>query len=308
MKKLTAILFTISLCALISMFATKPAQAYIERFTWLPPYIKKGYDSHYGDDVVIYKDGASASLIVPVRNTAYWDGLNVSKVIISFDWGQNETLDLSTDIKQVGWQETEIFTVTFTASASDAVSSEWAHEYTIYVEHVNATTGPTETLEPWSRDWDWWYPGYLFVVFPADQADACDCAEECNAYADAFPTWSFNNINASHLAGQASIKASLGEMHYTHGDYSLAETRYQEAIDLYGDALAAEAEWETKVDQAELEIALTEADANMAMANALLKEADAAVNQSYSWMLFGLGFVLIGVATIVYAFRKPMAS
>jgi len=290
------------------MFATKPAQAYIERFTWLPPYIKKGYDSHYGDDVVIYKDGASASLVVPVRNTAYWDGLNVSKVIISFDWGQNKTLDLSTDIKQVGWQETEIFTVTFTASATEAVTSEWKHEYTIYVEHVNATTGPTQIVGTWSRPWNYWYPNYFFVVFSTDQADALDCAEECNSYADAFPTWSFNNINASHLAGQASIKASLGEMHYTHGDYSSAETQYREAIDLYDDALAAEAEWETKVDEAELEIALTEADANMAMANAMLKEADAAVNQSYSWMLFGLGFVFIGVATIIYAFRKPMAS
>jgi len=43
----------------------------------------------------------------------------------------------------------------------------------------------------------------------------------------------------------------------------------------------------------------------MATANAMLRQADAAVNQSYSWTLFGLGFVLMGVATIVYAYRKP---
>lgn len=308
MKKFTAILFSISLCTLISMLAISPAQAYIERFTWLPPYIKKGYDGHYGANVVVYKDGSAVNLIVPVENDWSRNGLNVSKVIVSFDWGQNKTLDLSANIEQVGWQETEIFTVSFTASAIEAVSSEWAHEYTIYVEHVNATTGSTEIVDTWSRSWNWWSPAYLFVVFPTDQANAHDLSQECDSYASAYPTWSFNNINASQLAGQASIKASLGAMYYTRGDYALAETQYQTALDLYSQALAAEAKWETKVEEAELEIALTEAEANMATANAMLRQADAAVNQSYAWMLFGLGFVFMGIATIVYAYRKPKAG
>jgi len=308
MKKFTAILFSILLCALISMLATSPAQAYIERFTWLPPYIKKGYDDHYGEDVVIYKHGSPVNLIVPVRNDWYSDGLNVSKVIISFDWGQNKTLDLSTDIKQVEWQETEIFTVTFTASATEAVSSEWTHEYTIYVEHVNATTGPTEIVGTWSRPWDWWWPDYLFVVFPTDQANAYDLSEKYDAYEGAYPTWSFTNSNASQLAGQASIEASFGETHYTRGEYASAETQYQTALDLYSQALAAEVKWKTKVDEAQLDIALTEADANMATANAALRQADADVYQSFSWILFGVGFVFMGVATIVYAKKKPMAG
>ncbi len=307
MKKYSAILFSISVFTLISMFEISPAQAYIERFTWLPPYMKKGYDDPYGEYVVIYKDGSIANLIVPVRNHLYLGGLNVSKVIISFDWGQNKTLDLSANIEQVGWQETEIFTVSFTASATDAVSSDWAHEYTIYVEHVNATTGPTEKVgETWSRRWDWQFPSYRFVVFPTDQGDAYDSSQEYDSYASAFPTWSFSNINASQLAGQASIEASLGDMYYTRGDYASAETQYQTALSLYSQALAAEAEWETKVEEADLEIALTEAEANMATANAMLRQADAAVNQSYSWILFGLGFVFMGIATIVYAARRPV--
>jgi len=305
MKKFTAILFSISLCALISMLAISPAQAYIEKFTWLPPYMKKGYDSDYEAYVVIYKDGSNVNIIVPVENDGYPNGLNVSKVIISFDWGQNKTLDLSASIERIGWLETEIFTVSFTASATEAVSSDWAHEYTIYVEHVNATTGPTKIVGTWSRPWDWWYPDYLFVVFPTDQADAYDLSQEYDSYASAFPTWSFSNINASLLAGQASLEASLGEMYYTRGDYASAETQYQTAINSYNQALTAEKEWRTKVEEAELEIALTEAEANMATANAMLRQADAAVNQSYSWTLFGLGFVLMGVATIVYAYRKP---
>ncbi len=295
MKKLTAILCSISLCALISMLATSPAQAVeIEELTWFPPYLEKD------DDVVIYRHGASVDLNVPVKNDWYPDGLNVSKVIVSFDWGQNKTLDLSTDIEQVGWQETEIFTVSFTASATEAVSSDWAHEYTIYVEHVNATTGPTEIVGTWRQPWKWWeWPAY--IVFPTDQADAYDFSEEYDAYENDYPAWSFSNVNASQLAGQASIEASLGETHYARGEYAEAETQYQTALDLYSQALAAEREWETKVQEAELDIALTEADANMAMANAMM-------NQSYAWMLFGLGFVFMGIATIIYAFRKPMAS
>jgi len=309
MKKFTAILSGISLCALISMLAISPAQAYIERFTWLPPYMKKGYDGYYSAYVVIYKDGSAVNLIVPVKNDQYQNGLNVSKVIINFDWGQNKTLDLSANIEQVGWHETEIFTVSFTASATEAVSSDWPHEYTIYVEHVNATTGPVETVdETWSRPWNWWSPSYLFVVFPTDQANAYDSSQEYDSYASAYPAWSFSNINASQLAGQASIKASLGDMYYTRGDYASAETQYQTALNLYNQALAAEAEWETKVEEAELEIALTEAEANMATANAMQRQADAAVNQSYSWILFGIGFVFMGIATIVYAFRKPKVA
>ncbi len=307
MKKFTAILFSISLCALISMFATSPAQAYIERFTWLPPYMQKGYDSHYGAYVVVYRNGSTVNLIVPVENDWYPNGLNVSRVIVSFDWGQNKTSALST-IEQVGWLDTKTFTVSFTASATEAVSSDWAHEYTIYVEHVNATTGPTKIVGTWSRPWNYWSPAYLFVVFPTDQADATDLSNEYDSYASAFPTWSFSNINASQLAGQASIEASVGDTYYTRGDYASAETQYQTALDLYSQALVAEREWQTKVDEADLEIALTEADANLATANAMMRQADAAVTQAYSWILFGLGFVFMGVATIVYAYRKPMAG
>jgi hypothetical protein len=288
------------------MFAISPAQAYIERFTWLPPYMYKGYDDHYGEDVVIYRDGATVNLLVPVYNDnwMYQNGLNVSKVIVSFDWGENKTLNLS-PIEQIGWLETETFTVSFTASATEAVSSDWAHEYTIYVEHVNATTGPTKIVDTWSRDWNSFWPDYMFVVFPTDQADATDLSDEYDSYESAFPTWTFSNINASQLAGQASIKASLGDTYYTRGDYASAEEEYQAALDLYSQALVAEREWQTKVEEAELSIALTEADANLATANAMLRQADAAVTQALSWILFGIGFVFMGVATIVYAYRKP---
>jgi len=308
MRKMSMLLSVLFVATLISMFAISPVQAYIEKFTWIPPYIKKGYDSYYGEYVVIYRHGSSVNIIVPVENEGYPNGLNVSKVIISFDWGQNKTLDLSANIKQIGHGETEIFTVSFTASATEAVSSDWAHEYTIYVEHVNATTGPTEIVDTWSRPWYWWSPDYLFVVFPTVQADAYDLSLEYSSYASAYPTYSFSNINASQLAGQASIEAALGSMYYTRGDYASAETQYQTALDLYSQALAAEMEWQTKVEEAELEIALTEAEAATTTADAAMITANAALNQSYAWILFGLGFIIMGLGVLVYAYKKPQAA
>ena len=302
MKKFTAILFSILLCTLISMLATNPAQAIeVEELTWFPPYLEKD------DDVVIYGHGASVDLNVPVtNNVGYPDGLNVSKVIISFDWGQNKTLDLSANIKQVVHGETWMFTITFTASATEAVSSDWEHEYDIYVEHVNATTGPTEIVDTWEQPMKWWWP--LFVVFPTDQADAYDLSKEYDAYEGAYPPWSFDNVNASQLAGQASIEASLGSTYYARGDYASAETQYQTALNLSSQALAAEMEWQTKVEEAGLQINLTESEANMATANAMLRQADALLNQSYAWILFGIGFIIMGLGVLVYAYKKPQTA
>lgn len=306
--KFSAVLFSIFLCALISMSMISPAKAYIERITWLPPYIKKGYDSYYGDNVVIYRDGSTVRLTVPVENEGYPNGLNVSSVIVSFDWGQNKTLDLSANIEQVGWLETEIFTVSFAASATEAVTSDWAHEYVIYVEHVNATSGPTKIVGTWSRPYWWWSPSYLFVVFSTDQADALVSSEEYNSYASSFPTYTFTSINASQLAGRANIEALLGETYLERGEYDSAKTQYQEAINLYDQALTAEKNWKTKIEEAELQMDLTETEANMATANAMLRHADAAMNQSYAWIVFGLGFAFMGIATIIYASKTSKVA
>lgn len=301
MKRFNALLFSILICALISMLTINPAQAHIEEWTWLPPYIEKVDGSR-----VVYRHGSTASLIVPVENDLPANALlNVSKVIIAFDWGENKTLDLSANPKQIESGKTELFMVSFTADATEAVSSDWAHEYTIHVEHVNATTGPTKIVGTWSRPWSWSWPYYRFVVFSTDQADALDLSDEYDSYSSSFPAWTFTNTNASQLAGRANIEASLGETHYTRGEYDSAKTRYETALNLYSQALAAENQWRTKVEEAELKIDLTESEANMATANSMLRQADAAVNQSYALMLFGLGFVFMGVAAIIYAIRKP---
>ncbi len=313
MKKISATLLFFLSATLISISMVAPAMAEIQRFTWLPPYVEKGWSNYYGAYVVVYRHGSTVELIVPVNNNVYSNGLNVSKVIVGFDWGQNKTLDLSGNIRQVEFGRTEIFTVSFTASAVEAVSSEWAHTYIIHVEHVNATTEPNMIVGTWSVDWnDFPSLDYKFVVFSADQADALDLSDEYDSYTSAYPLSYFNSVNGSQLRGQAVIEAYLGDIYYSRGEYASARMQYQSALDLYSQALTAEMNWATKIAEAELDVILTQAAVNMTYADAALTTAEAAlmkanavVNQSYAWILFAFGFVIFGLAGLVYAARKP---
>jgi tetratricopeptide (TPR) repeat protein len=306
MRKKLAVLFSLVLVTLISTSAISSAQADIEEWTWLPSYIQKDGNR------VVYRHGSTASLLVIVENDLPADALmNVSKVIIAFDWGQNKTLDLSANPKQIEHGQKGFFTVSFIADATEAISSEYAHEYVVYVEYVNATGAVVGTL---SKNWNAFGP-WKFVVFSTDQADALDLSEEYDFYYSAYPSYYFTSVNASQLRGQAVIEASLGDMYYARGEYALAKTQYQMALNLFSQALAAEKEWATRVAEANLNATLTGAAANMTIANARLREADAAMkeadailNQSYAWILFGLGFVFMGIATIIYAAKKPKTA
>ena len=288
MRKKLAVLFSLILATLISMLMISPVQADIERFYWLPPFIKKEWDGNYGAYVVVYRHGSTARLKVGVKNHLYSNGLNVSKVIISFDWDQNKTLDLSANINQVGFDETEYFTVSFTADATEAVTSEWAHTYTIYVEHVNATTGPTGIVGTWSRLWTYMSPAYKFVVFPADQADALELYTELSAVFAVAPE--FDTAKGKALWSEAASQRSLGMSYYESGRFAEANATLHTASDLVDQAFEAEDERGSKLE------------------NAMINYYNAAVTESYAWLLFGLGIVLIGIGAIIYAVKKPKAA
>jgi len=333
MRKATAILLGFVLTMAISTAMVNSAQADIETFTWLPPYILKEYVGNpYWDDVVIYEDGATVSLLVTVENTDYpTKTLNVSKVIINFyDMGKNKTLDYSASPHAIEHNNVEYFTVSFTANATEAGDSSFDHVYRVYVEHVNATSGPTQIVDTYELYWDDVGPGYKYVVWPAAQASANDLATEYEYYEDNYYWTLFDSIVAEQLAFQATIHADMGDTAYERGDFDSAESHYQTALDLYADALAAEQTFETTQQDAELNVTLTEAAATMTDANANLKlaeaaqteanaaviaanatktQAEAALVNAYGFYFIGLGFAIgwsfIGLGVIIYALKKP---
>jgi len=274
------------------MLTVSPAQAAIGTITWLQPYLQKG------GGVVIYKDGTTATLVVPVENNVYMNGLNVSKVVISFDWGKNETLDLSEDIEQVRYGQTHTFKVSFTASASEAISSEWAHDYDIWVEHVNATAEPTKTVGSWYHA-----NVELFVVYSGNQADAWELKQMITRIAgnDPFANLDFNSTEAKLAVYKAQNETSNGDALYQRGDFVEAKAHYNAALILYNAAYSAEETLGPKLDDLfirEIESRISNWEASASLAASF---STSSILLGSAVVLFGIGYIIKQLGTL----RKP---
>jgi hypothetical protein len=325
MRKAIAVLLVLVLTAAISIAMINPAQADIQQWTWLPPYVSK-VDGSY----VVYKDGQTASLLVPVKNDVGVNLMNVSLVYITFDWNQNKTLDLSASPERIESGATEFLTVSFVVSATEAVSSSIQHTYTVSVVYVNATGKIVGTL---SRSWDFFGGNnkWKFVVYSTDQVDALDLQTRYNSYLTNYPLSWFINAEARLSAAQAQAEGTMATTDYaTRQDYALAKTEYTTALSIYDQAVAKEDEFRTASENAMLnttltanavammngsaalkygEAAQTEANAALITANATKLQAEAALTNAYGFYFIGLGFAIgwtfIGIGVIIYALRKP---
>jgi len=326
----TTILCIVLVLALAPMVMMSPVKADITQWTWLPPYVTK-VDGQY----IAYKDLTTASLVVPVTNDVV-ALMNVSKVYITFDWYANKTLDLSSSPVQIVNGATKFFTVSFTASLTEAVSSSIQHTYTVNVVHVNSTGGNPIRL---TKNWNDLGTDWKFVVYSSDQADAFNAAKEYQLLTQNFPAATyFTGATAKKLVRQALIDASLGSFYYNVTfDYASAKAQYNTAVSLYNEALTAEEDYLASSQSATLNQSISqsaenfayaeyykaiaeankiEAEASMMQANASLKQADAAMKQADAALTnaygyysigvgFAIGFTLIGIGVIVYAWRKP---
>jgi len=308
MRKTLLMAFGLILAVLLSTSTISPAQAYIEGWDWLPPYVIRDYDDmFYHEYIVGYEVGSTATLNVLVENDLWPDFImNVSAVIIGFDWNINYSSDEASvaNPAQLLHGETHNFKISFTVPGTTVASNMWTHTYRIYVEWVDATG---ELIGSWDRDWDEkpGYPDYKFAVYSADQTDAVDLYYEYQALSSSYPPYSFDNINASLLAAQAGIQATTGSTLYSRGDFAGAKTKIQTALDLYDQAFTIEGDWGTTYQDAQLNVTKMEAEAAMKEADAAMITANATMTQSYAWLLFGVAAILFSVAAVVYAIKKP---
>lgn len=310
------------LATLISMPIIGTAQASIQTFTWLPPYVIRGSETmFYQTYIVGYKTGETASLQVLVDTYLGYPyygyrPTNVSAVKIWFDWDINYTsTEASIDNPiQIPAYQTRIFTINFTVPSTTVASNFVAHTYTIYVEYVNATTGPKRIVGTMQISWNSVSPSYRFAVYSADQADVMDLVIKYQSHYSAYPPTPtyFTSIQARLFAGQAVIEATTGSLRYTRGNVTGAKIQYQTALNLYEKALSTERDWGTTTQAATLnltkvnaEAALKNANAAMTEANAAMIVANATMYQSYAWLLFGIGFIIISIGVFVYAAKKP---
>jgi len=298
MRKTLLLGLGLIMAALISTSTIGPAEAYVSSYTWIAPFYR-GYDEFYGTNVVAYKTGSTAQLLVGVYNDWYYS-ITITAVKVWFDWNINYS---STEVPYVMQPyDYHNFMINFKVPSTDVASNMMAHRYVIYVEF---------RYDTYKSYWSY-YPWESFAVYSVDQADVLDLYTKYQAYYNAYPSYYFTSVEARLLAGQATVEAYAGRLYYMRGDFVGAKTQYQTALDLYDQAIAAEREWGTTYQEAQLNVTLMNAEASLAQANAAKEQAEAAMieanaitTQSYAWILFGVATILIGVAAIVYAIRKP---
>lgn len=253
MKKITTIVYII----LISLFVTttiSSANASIQQIEWRPIWGFKGLDnSIYQINIIAYEAGSTATILIPVYDDT-GNPIIVSSVKVEFDWGVNYT---STEVSlnnpvSIPNLSMETFTVMFTVPSTTSVLNTIAHTYKIYVELINATSGPKRIVDTWVANWDTWFPSYKFVVFSPDQVIVTDLNFKYNAYKNAFPPGIFTSRNASLVAGQAEIDGAIGQQYYASGNFSLAKSHLQKAINLYLQAIIFERKYSERNQEAQI--------------------------------------------------------
>jgi len=302
MKRKLAFLTTLLTSALILAAMIGSLGADIESQSWLGTTYT-GVDAFYGVGYTIYayETGSNATLVVSVENTE-GKQINVSAVGVRFDWSESyNSTDVSID-SPIVMDDNAImtFSVSFMVPSTSVASNRFLHGYTIYVEHVNSTTGPKEIVgtmtKSYTEDPD-------FAVYSENQADARELKQIISGIESDVPInpLTFNSTAARLLVYKAKNETRIGDESYRRGDFAGAETHYNTALNLYNSAYATEETRGVKLD--DLSIKETEARINNYEASASLASsfATTSILLGFAVVLFGIGYVIKQLGTL----RKP---
>ncbi len=333
MRRAILAVLALALAVTLSTPLIHPAKAYISTYDWKGQYhIYDPYWSSYS--VEVFEEGTNATLTVTLYNDWWWvDHVNISAVIVNMDWGMNYS---STEVNEANPYSMpdytyRTFTVAFTVPPVSVASNLFTHGWTIYVEHVNATTGPKYTML-----WDSW-SGSGFIVYSSAQKQAMILYDEIYTWFNMM-AWSWDSVEARNLYYEAYTEWQLAIPRHRSGHFDDALASYTSILNMLDQALSTEqaydlgwqdhsddhsqttddleiAEKEAKIAgyEAEADARLIEADAAMKEANATMRRADADfalaeahMTQAYAWMIFGIGFIIFGIAACIWAFRRPI--
>ncbi|UCE16846.1 MAG: hypothetical protein JSV12_04385 [Candidatus Bathyarchaeota archaeon] len=257
------------------------------------------YDPTMSTYVYAYEENTKAILSITVWANSTQQ-LNVSSVRVSFDWANgiyngsyadevisaaNLLLIPKAASRPVGIS----FTVPSTSIAPDI--NLYLHSYTIIVEHLNATSTPTETTQITNFASD-------FAIYSADQADSRDLYDRVQTVK--VPTAKFNSSKAKMLVYKAENETSTGDVAYTHGDFAGAKAHYNAALVLYNSAYTAEETF--SVTDEDVTLNLRSLTVNRTRVEIQLLEAQIKNIESWASMVFstGITLTLFGVTTMLF--------
>ncbi len=201
-------------------------------------------------------------------------------------WGDtfNSTQANKTSPTVLKKEEYRVFNVTFAVPSTSNVTNFIAWDYTIHVEHVNATGDVVDTKTRTRGNFGLPH----FAVYSADQATSKGIA----AAIDTIPTMTWESASAGILAKKAMNETNVADYYYMLGQFSDASSHYERALSLIDQAFVTEQNRATRMEEAE--ITLMEAQ---------VKFYDGLANfyngLSNMWTLIGVALVLIALGYII---------
>ncbi len=281
MKKTAPIIYSVLiLSAILLPTVIVPVKASIQAHNWIGAEYR-GYDEFHGTNITAFEAGSPATLSISLYNDFWpdWWGwylpVNVSKVLVSFDWGTNYTSTevTETDPARLKPLEVRTFQISFTVPSEAVASSLIAHTYEITIEHINSQGNFTGS---------WKLFGFNFAVYSIDQATARRYCTMLDAILDN-PTPSLPS-DSTKLLSKAQNQTAMGKMYYGLGSFAQAKQQFEAALTSANNALSLE---------------LTDFDrSRMSYYNAFTVI-------SYAFLLIGIGVILIGIGVIIKRGKSP---
>jgi len=293
MKKILVFALVVLALGLASTMTVNLVNAEIESTSWLGSFHSWGKDDYYDKAVYGYEENSQATLLVEVKNHLTTKLMNVSAIIVGFDWGENYTTTLASPVT-LEKDETRFFTANLTVPDTTVASNLYLHGYTVYVKHVNATGGLAGTMtKAYTSD-------PLFAVYSEDQADAREISEIISGISA--PTDGFNSTAANLAWTKADNETTIAETLYVQGDFAGAKTHYSKALDYVNQAFYTEEALTGGIQDAQLALAEAQAKSYEATANYLNGLSSMWVLIGVAAVLFAIGYIIRGFATL----RKPV--
>jgi len=294
MKKILVFASVMLALGLASTMIVNVANAEIESTSWLGSFYSWEKDDYYDEKVYGYEENSQAMLLVEVKNHLT-KLMNVSAIIVGFDWGVNYTTTLASPVALKAG-ETHFFTANFTVPDTTVASNLYLHGYTVYVKHINATGGLAGTMtKAYTSD-----PDRLFAVYSEDQADAREISKIISRISR--PTGGFNSTAANLSWTKADNETAIAETLYKQGDFEGAKTHYSRALDYENQAFVIEQALTGGIQDAQLALVEAQAKSYEATANYLNGLSSMWVLIGVAAVLFAIGYIIRGFATL----RKPL--
>ena len=298
--------------------------------TWLGDY-RYVSDPYWPTATSAFLEGSTATLLVEVNNPSSTSNLNVSDVSVFMDWATANASSAEcsqTSPYVLPPQTSHWFTldVAVPLVATIPKLNLVAHRYRIYVNTVNATTGPKDVTDFANEKFTGFY------IHSTTQKEATRLWNEVVAFDD-WVSWPWGSIEARNTWNDALVEKGMGEVEVKNANFAGAVTHFQNALDMMDDALAFERDYdfedrdytrnqtrmEDELNNLEREAFIAEtnstaqailmqANATEMMAEAELSQAQALATQALGWIVFGFGFLVIGIAACIWAYRRPIRT